>query len=64
MKSKLSPDELETKRYNGLIDIFSTLGYFSHKELNVYRDQFHKEINSWEDFTKGFEQDPLKEGKK
>ena len=58
-KSYVTRDELETNRYNELIDIYSALEEFNGKEINKYNDSFHKDIRDWNDYTDGFENDPL-----
>ena len=58
-KSEIQRDQLETDRYNGLIDMYSTMEEFDGKNINKYKDCFHKDIKDLDDYTREFEQDPL-----
>ena len=58
-KSSVSREELETNRYNELIDIYSAVEEFNGKKINEFNDRFHKDIKDWNDYTDGFENDPL-----
>ena len=59
MKSKMPREQLETNRYNELIDMYSAVEEFNGEEINGYNDTFHRNIKVWDDYTKDFEQDPL-----
>lgn len=58
-KSEIQRDQLETNRYNELMDMHSTMEEFDGKEIDKYNDRFHKNIKDWYDYTRDFEQDPL-----
>lgn len=58
-KNGIQRDQLETNRYNELIDMYSTMEEFDGKEINKYNDCFHKDIRDWDDYTRDFEQDSL-----
>ena len=59
MKSDKTKDQIETDRYNALIDMYSTVETFDEEKINDFNDPFHKEIKEWDDYTREFEQDPL-----
>lgn len=59
IKSIMPREQLETNRYNELIDMYSAVEEFNGEEINGYNDAFHGNIKDWYDYTKDFEQDPL-----
>lgn len=59
IKSKIPEEQLETQRYNELIDMYSAVEEFDEEEINKYNDLFHGDIKDWYDYTDDFDQDPL-----
>ena len=59
IKSIMPREQLETNRYNELIDMYSAVEEFNGEEINRYNDTFHRNIKDWYDYTKDFEQEPL-----
>ena len=59
IKSNISREQLETNRYNELIDIYSAMEEFDGEKVNKFKDPFHKDIREWDDYTRDFEQDSL-----
>lgn len=59
IKSEIPREQLETNRYNELIDMYSTMEEFNGEEINKYNDAFHRDIKDWYDYTRDFEQDQL-----
>lgn len=58
-KSEMQREQLETNRYEALIDMFSSIEDFDREERNKFNDCFHKDIKEWNDYTKDFEKDSL-----
>lgn len=58
-KSEMQREQLETNRYEALIDMFSSIEDFKREERNKINDCFHKDIKEWNDYTKDFEKDSL-----
>lgn len=58
-RTRISEEELETNRYNELIDMYSIVENFDIKGANKYNDRFHRDIKDWNDYTRDFEQVPL-----
>lgn len=59
MSSNISEEQLETNRFNELIDLFSAIEMFDRETISEFNDRFHSEIKDWYDYTKDFEKDPL-----
>lgn len=59
IKSIMPREQLETNRYNELIDMYSAVEEFNGEEINGYNDIFHGNIKNWYDYTKEFEHDSL-----
>lgn len=59
MRSNISEDQLETNRFNELIDLLSTIEMFDREKISEFNDRFHSEIKDWYDYTRDFEKDPL-----
>ena len=59
MRSNISEDQLETNRFNELIDLLSTIEIFDREKISEFNDRFHSEIKDWDEYTKDFEKDPL-----
>lgn len=52
--------KLETNRYNALIDVYSAIEEFGTEKIKGYKeDCFHSKIKDWNEYTEGFEQEPL-----
>lgn len=52
--------KLETNRYNALIDMYSAIEEFGTEKIKGYKeDCFHSKVKDWNEYTEGFEQEPL-----
>ena len=58
-RTQIPRGQLETNRYEVLIDIWSAIKDFNSEEVNKYKDSFHREIKEWDDYTRDFDQDTL-----
>ncbi len=56
---RISRDELEEKRHEALLDLFFATKDFNKDEVNMNRDIFHDEIVDWNQYSNGFEENPL-----
>lgn len=58
-QSSMPVEELEEKRYNALIDLYSEIADRDIEKIKQLNDRFHKEVIYWDDYTKDFKNDTL-----
>ena len=58
-QSSMPVEELEEKRYNALIDLYSEIADRDIEKIRQLNDRFHKEVIYWDDYTKDFKNDTL-----
>ena len=59
VRDEISRGQLETNRYEALMDIHSSIEEFNSEIVNKNNDRFHKDIKEWDDYTKDFDEDSL-----
>ena len=51
--------QIETTRYNILMELFEAFEEFDPVKINDFNDRFHSDITDWEEYKKDFDNEPM-----